>query len=306
MSTRASAISNDVEALLASGRDFSVEARTACRRRRLDAAPAKCGCIGLGDAPMLSELMPTLQNFGIRVLSEDAHELAPCIDGKVTRAYAAGLFGPGPDGAAVRDKLPGASMLADAIAAVRNGLAADDPLNTLTLTAGLTWREVALLRAYLVAAFQMRLAPARPACSAFCCCIPTWRESLFDLFVARLSIRQSGRAGKDRRSCARRISLVSARSTISSTIAPRARCSRWSRRRCAPTTFCRCRRPIPYIALKFESAKIPGLPDTAPLYEIHVNSPRDGRMPSARTARSRAAESASAIVPTITAPKFST
>src|SRR5208337_875918 len=30
----------------------------------------------------------------------------------------------------------------------------------------------------------------------------------------------------------------------------------------------------PYIALKFESARIPNLPDTAPLYEIHVNSPR--------------------------------
>ncbi len=32
--------------------------------------------------------------------------------------------------------------------------------------------------------------------------------------------------------------------------------------------------PDPYITLKFESAKILGLPDTAPLYEIHVNSPR--------------------------------
>ena len=32
--------------------------------------------------------------------------------------------------------------------------------------------------------------------------------------------------------------------------------------------------PHPYITLKFESAKILGLPDTAPLYEIHVNSPR--------------------------------
>ena len=43
--------------------------------------------IGLGDAPMLSDLMPTLQNFAIEVLAEDAHELRPRIDGKVTRAY---------------------------------------------------------------------------------------------------------------------------------------------------------------------------------------------------------------------------
>ena len=32
--------------------------------------------------------------------------------------------------------------------------------------------------------------------------------------------------------------------------------------------------PNPYITLKFASQLIPNLPDTAPLYEIHVNSPR--------------------------------
>ena len=31
--------------------------------------------------------------------------------------------------------------------------------------------------------------------------------------------------------------------------------------------------PAPYITLKFESAGIPNLPDTPPLYEIHVDSP---------------------------------
>ena len=38
--------------------------------------------------------------------------------------------------------------------------------------------------------------------------------------------------------------------------------------------FCATPSPDPYIALKFESARITRLPDTAPLYEIHVNSPR--------------------------------
>ena len=109
---------------------------------------------------MLSDLMPTLQNFAIEVLSEDAHELRPRTDGKVTRAYLQVFSVQGPDSQPFA-KLPGAALIADAIAAVRNGLTADDALNAVTLTAGLTWREVALLRAYLVAAFQMRLAPAR-------------------------------------------------------------------------------------------------------------------------------------------------
>ena len=51
------------------------------------------------------------------------------------------------------DQMPGVSMLAEAIAAVRDNKAENDPLNTLTLTAGLRWREVALVRAYLSAAF---------------------------------------------------------------------------------------------------------------------------------------------------------
>ena len=38
--------------------------------------------------------------------------------------------------------------------------------------------------------------------------------------------------------------------------------------------FCAMPSPDPYIALKFESARIARLPDTAPLYEIHVHSPR--------------------------------
>ncbi|HWN59021.1 MAG TPA: NAD-glutamate dehydrogenase domain-containing protein, partial [Methylomirabilota bacterium] len=38
--------------------------------------------------------------------------------------------------------------------------------------------------------------------------------------------------------------------------------------------FCPVPTPDPYVSLKFESARIAGLRDTAPLYEIHVNSPR--------------------------------
>ncbi len=51
-----------------------------------------------------------------------------------------------------------------------------------------------------------------------------------------------------------------------------------------------------YITLKFESKKILGLPDLAPLYEIHVNSPRmEGcHLRDGRVARG---EGASATVP---------
>src|SRR5271154_5551454 len=55
--------------------------------------------------------------------------------------------------------MPGFNLISDALVAVRTDQAEDDPLNALTVRAGLAWREVALVRAYLSATFQMRLAP---------------------------------------------------------------------------------------------------------------------------------------------------
>ena len=47
---------------------------------------------------VLSELMPLLQNFGIRVLSEDAHELKPSLDGRVQSAFVLAFLVQGPEG----------------------------------------------------------------------------------------------------------------------------------------------------------------------------------------------------------------
>src|SRR5271163_5088375 len=176
----------DVEALLASGRSFIVEAGPHAADGHPDEVHSDIRIVGLGEAPMLSDLMPTLQNFAIEVLAEDAHELHPRTDGKVTRAYLQVFSVQGPNSQPFA-KLPGAVLIADAIAAVRNGLASDDALNALTLTAGLAWREVALLRAYLVAAFQMRLAPARLGLQRVLLIYPDLAKSLFELFSARLS-----------------------------------------------------------------------------------------------------------------------
>ncbi len=269
--SRAVADIEDVEKLIAGGRDFMVEAG-----RHASASDAggfsDIRIVGLGDAPMLSDLMPTLQNFGVQVLSEDAHELRPRTDGKVTRAYLQVFSVQGPDSQPFQN-FPGAALIADAIASVRDGLASDDSLNALTLTAGLAWREVALLRAYLVAAFQMRLAPARLGLQRVLLLYPELARSLFELFAARLSfdnpaapekiaeLREAylARLGSieniaDDRTA--RVLLLLIEATVRTNF------------------FCAVPSPDPYIALKFESARITGLPDTPPLYEIHVNTPR--------------------------------
>ena len=86
--------------------------------------------------------MPLLQNFGIRVLSEDAHELKPKVDGACSRRTCIAFQVQGPDGQPL-NAYPGALLLAEALSAVRSGLAENDQLNALTLSgrlAGARWR----------------------------------------------------------------------------------------------------------------------------------------------------------------------
>ena len=108
------------------------------------------------------------------------------MDGKPISATIESFLVQGPDGAAL-DQMPGVSMLADAIAAVRSDKAENDPLNALILDrrahAGARSRWCAHISA---AAFQMRLAPARPALRRVFLAHPELARILVDLFCARL------------------------------------------------------------------------------------------------------------------------
>ncbi len=269
---RAVADIEDVEKLIAGGRDFMVEAELHASSHHAGDGRSDIRIVGLGDAPMLSDLMPTLQNFAIRVLSEDAHELRPRTEGKVTRAYLQVFSVEGPDSQPFA-KFPGAALIADAIGAVRDGLTTDDSLNALTLTAGLAWREVALLRTYLVAAFQMRLAPSRLSLQRVLTLYPDLARLLFELFTARLSFDSPAAPEKI---AELREAYLARLAAIENIVDDRIARGLLSLVEATVRTnfFCAVPSPDPYIALKFESARIARLPDTAPLYEIHVNSPR--------------------------------
>src|SRR5262249_30103418 len=169
-----------MEEVMNAGRNFAAEVAPS---EASGADSDQLRMAGIGDPPALSELMPILQNFGLAVLSEDSHVCRPQFGAR--RAYVEEFSVRGADGQPLRD-LPGAGFLADAIVAVRSGQAEDDPLNALVLTAELGWREVALLRAYLAAAFQMRLAPARPTLRHALVTYPRLARALFELFAARL------------------------------------------------------------------------------------------------------------------------
>jgi glutamate dehydrogenase len=97
------------------------------------------------DEPLpLSDVLPILENLGLRVLSEYSHRLRQH-DG---RAYWIHDFTFAPPAGLVVDLKTLNGLCQEAFAAIIAGNAENDAFNRLVLGAGLSWREVALLRAY--------------------------------------------------------------------------------------------------------------------------------------------------------------
>ncbi|MCQ4269102.1 NAD-glutamate dehydrogenase [Pseudomonas stutzeri] len=106
------------------------------------------------DTPLpLSDVLPIMENLGLRVLGEFPFRLQhksgrECWIHDFAFTYAAGLE---------IDLLEINEPLQDAFVNINNGAAENDAFNRLVLTAGLTWREVALLRAYARYLKQIRM-----------------------------------------------------------------------------------------------------------------------------------------------------
>ncbi|MBV8451660.1 MAG: NAD-glutamate dehydrogenase, partial [Deltaproteobacteria bacterium] len=223
----------------------------------------------IGEAPLLSELIPILQNFGISVISEDAYELRLELDGKAQSANLQTFRIRSAAGKRLEQE-PGAALISDALVAVRAGQAEDDRLNLLTLAAGLSWHEVALLRTYLAAAFQMKLTAARNAGQRPFLSCPQLARRFIELFRARFDPDRDTPAGE---AASLRANYIEQLGAIDNIVDDRtARTLLIMLEATVRTNFFQPA-PSPYIALKFESGRIANLPDTAPLFEIHVNSP---------------------------------
>ena len=128
----------DVSVLDQLGEDKPLAARLTSRGDHLDLK-----LYGIGAQPSLSEVLPRLTHMGVVVDDEHPYELTPKARGSRwlkwfrLRAPAGSVIDP----AALR-------LFEEAFLAVVEGRAEDDRFNRLVLTAGLAWREVALLRAY--------------------------------------------------------------------------------------------------------------------------------------------------------------
>jgi glutamate dehydrogenase len=141
-----------------------------------------------GERLILSEFMPILENCGLRVIAVTPVEVA--LDANHSFFLYTFLV-QGPDGhpVAIHEVGP---KLASTILAVRSGDATNCRLNALVIQAGLTWREVEVLRAYAAYAFQAGAVPSRAAIPDALRRYPEMATLLLRLFGVRFGPAESG------------------------------------------------------------------------------------------------------------------
>ncbi|WP_030866677.1 NAD-glutamate dehydrogenase [Streptomyces sp. NRRL F-2747] len=229
-----------------------------------------------GEQVSLSAVLPVLQRLGVEVTDERPYELR-CSDRTNAWIYDFGLRMPLPAGngdAYLGDDAR--ERFQDAFAAVWQGDAENDNFNTLVLSAGLTWRQAVVLRAYakylrqagvnfsqdymedtlrnnvhttrlLVSLFEARMSPGRQSAGT----------ELIDAMLEELdgALDQVASLDEDR-------ILRSFLTLIKATLR---------------TNFFQLNdagEQHAYVSMKFDPQAIPELPAPRPAYEIWVYSPR--------------------------------
>ncbi|MCA2217314.1 NAD-glutamate dehydrogenase [Jidongwangia harbinensis] len=226
-----------------------------------------------GEPMMLSAVLPVLHSLGVRVVDERPYELRRG-DGTVY-LYDFGLLPPD-DHRELAEVRP---QMENAFAAAWRGEAEVDGFNELVLRAGLTWRQVVVLRAYAKYQRQTGAVFSQRYVESTFIAYPEIARLLVQLFETRFSPRlqmgeqERARATADLVEQVNRLLddvdsldqdriLRSYLTLISATLR---------------TSFFQRgsdQRPKSYIAFKLDPQAIPDLPQPRPKYEIFVYSPR--------------------------------
>ncbi|MEW1779216.1 NAD-glutamate dehydrogenase [Streptomyces sp. NPDC086777] len=230
-----------------------------------------------GAAISLSAVLPVLNRLGVEVIDERPYELR-CADRTTAWIYDFGLRMPKVSGGGNGDYLgdDGRERFQEAFAATWTGLAENDGFNALVLSAGLSWRQAMVLRAYakylrqaastfsqdymettlrnnvhttrlLVSLFEARMSPDRQKAGL----------EITDALLEELDAALDQVASLDEDRILRSFLTV-----IKATLR---------------TNFFQETadgRPHSYVSMKFDPQAIPDLPAPRPAFEIWVYSPR--------------------------------
>ncbi|WP_369135822.1 NAD-glutamate dehydrogenase [Modestobacter sp. I12A-02662] len=225
----------------------------------------------VGERLLLSDVLPVLQHMGVDVLDERPYEIDR-IGAPPAWVYDFGLASPTAEVPFV-GSLP--ERFTEAVTAVWAGRAEDDALNALVLLAGLTWRQVAVLRAYVQWLRQGGLPFGQSYVEETLAAQPGIVARLVALFETRFHPDRA--AGREKRSADLVASLTEAIGEVESLDADRvlsallAAVQATVRTTAYTTGVLGGTAPL---ALKLDPHGVPDLPEPRPAREVWVSSPR--------------------------------
>ncbi|MFD8805991.1 NAD-glutamate dehydrogenase [Streptomyces sp. NPDC059597] len=228
-----------------------------------------------GDAVSLSAVLPVLNRLGVEVVDERPYELRRA-DRTTAWVYDFGLRMPKPAGGGDHLGEDGRERFQEAFAATWTGQAENDGFNSLVLSAGLTWRQAMVLRAYakylrqagstfsqdymedtlrnnvhttrlLVSLFEARMSPDRQTAGL----------EITDALLEELDAALDQVASLDEDRILRSF-LTVIKATLRTNFFQETEGGK----------------PHDYVSMKFDPRAIPDLPAPRPAYEIWVYSPR--------------------------------
>ncbi|NYJ05323.1 NAD-glutamate dehydrogenase [Petropleomorpha daqingensis] len=232
-----------------------------------DAAPSerRLTIYRVGQRLLLSDVLPVLQHMGVDVVDERPYEIDR-IGAPLAWIYDFGLTTTVEDLPLLRS-LP--ERFTEAMGAVWRGDAEDDGLGALVLLAGLNWRQVTVVRAYVQWLRQTGLPFGQDYVEATLAAHPEIVGRLVALFETRFSPGRD--AGREARQKDLVESLHTAIGAVESLDADRLLSALLAAVRATQRTTYYAGGPL---ALKLDPASVPDLPEPRPKREVWVSSPR--------------------------------
>ncbi|GMV45974.1 MAG: NAD-glutamate dehydrogenase [Pseudomonadota bacterium] len=230
-----------------------------------------------GAAVVLSDSLPMLERMGVRVMGEHNHRIP---DGEVAISlHDFDLRLPQEGWAAGADAQEVAQRFEEAFAKVFVGAVDNDDFNRLVLRAGLPADEVVVLRAYAAYCKQIGFPFGQGALAGALVAQPRIAAMLMRLFRLRLSPAERDDAAAAAQASAigaalERVGNLSEDRVLRQLLGlvqTTLRCNFW-RTGVGHSGAAGARRS--FLAFKFDCARVPGLPEPRPLYEIWVYSTR--------------------------------
>ncbi|MEO0392043.1 MAG: NAD-glutamate dehydrogenase [Pseudomonadota bacterium] len=224
----------------------------------------------------LSKVLPTLQNLGLEIQTERPYQIRPRDhDTSIWLHDFEGRLNTTLDG----DLDDARELFHEAFEAVWSGAAENDPLNRLVLAAGLTAREIALLRAYCRYLRQIQFPLSPKAMADVLVAHPGITKQLVGLFHAMHDpVKSESHADRDSRVGGFLVAIDHTLEDVTSIDEDRAIRALVSLfRETLRTNFYQrneAGEPRPWIAFKLNSQAVEELPLPRPKREIFVYSPR--------------------------------